>query len=81
MSPSTRLSELAKQDLVELYAWYEIEGGKTLADRFRSAVTQTLADLESTPHMGRLWLSRSAKTVGLRKQTISKPFHKNLLFY
>lgn len=81
MNHRVRLSNLARMDLVELTAWYQSEGGESLADRFQAAADETLSNLESNPGIGRLWPQRRVECIGLRKQAVASPFSKTLLFY
>jgi toxin ParE1/3/4 len=72
--------EQAKQDLIELFAYFH-ERSEKASRQFLSEVQKAFELILSMPGIGARWESRSAKIKGLRFTTVSSRFRDYLIFY
>ena len=70
-----------RADLKEQAGWYIEQGGFGLAERYLTAVTETLARLARHPFSGRPRRFRDTELCGLRSVVVARPFDTHIVFY
>jgi plasmid stabilization system protein ParE len=71
----------AYRDLIEKAAYLEEEGGLPISDRFLQATSHTIELLRNMPKMGNVFRSGAKGQTELRTISISRPFHRSIIFY
>lgn len=70
-----------RRDVIEQYCWYGEQLDEELAQRFRTAVTETIAFIQNHPDAGPICLIPDKTLAGIHFFRIKPPFEKWLLFY
>jgi|GEM_PF-329690 plasmid stabilization system protein ParE len=83
MKPASRIevSEDARQDLALQHAWYSIEVGADIAERYLAAFRSTAELLAHQPSIGLLRRFRSPRLRDIRSFQMASPFRVHLIFY
>jgi plasmid stabilization system protein ParE len=75
------LTARAKEDLADIFLWYEENGGSQLAGKFLESANAAVLELKQTPLIGRRRKFRSRHLRGARSWPLPKPFAVYLAFY
>jgi toxin ParE1/3/4 len=75
------LSEDARRDLALQHAWYSIEAGAEIAERYLAAFRGTAELLAHQPSIGLLRKFRSPRLRDIRSFQMASPFRIHLIFY
>ena len=81
MSEMVERRNTFETDVAERFRWYLGEAGEEVAQRFKSAVDMTLADLGLHPELGRRRRFRNPLLAGLRSFRLRRPFNRQIIFY
>ncbi|MGD0252904.1 MAG: type II toxin-antitoxin system RelE/ParE family toxin [Verrucomicrobiota bacterium] len=81
MKLSLHRAEEFNADFDQQHRWYLEQAGEELAERFVTAVENTLQFLPTQPDLGHRRKFRHPALVGIRSFRIEPPFQKILIFY
>jgi plasmid stabilization system protein ParE len=73
--------ETFEADVANRFRWYLEEAGETVAQRFKTAVDETLDYLSLHPELGRRRRFRHPRLADLRSFRVKPPFNKVIAFY
>ena len=81
MNFSVNRSAEFRADLKEQAGWYVEQGGFGLAERYLTAVTETLLGLARHPFSGHPRRFRAPELQSLRSVVVVRPFNIHVVFY
>ena len=81
MSLPISIALRAEQDMALQYGWYLENADVEVAERYLSAIDQTIQRLASYPGLGMRRHFQSPELEGIRSFQAARPFNKHLIFY
>ncbi|MEI6534229.1 MAG: type II toxin-antitoxin system RelE/ParE family toxin [Verrucomicrobiaceae bacterium] len=81
MSLPISIALRAEQDMALQYGWYLENADLEVAERYLSAIDQTIQRLASYPDLGMRRHFQSPELEGVRSFQAARPFNKHLIFY
>ncbi len=81
MSLRIFISSRAEQDLTMQYRWYLENADPEVAERYLSAVNDTIGRIAEWPGLGRRRRFRAAELANIRSIQVRRPFDCHLVFF
>jgi toxin ParE1/3/4 len=81
MSLAVRKASFFVSDFEKQFEWYARQAGWGIAEKFLSAVDDTIRLLSERPALGRSRNFRHKNLKGIRSYRVNPPFDRHLIFY